>query len=122
MDESAVPLVTTSESGGATVITSVGDFDLGNLAPFRDAVQAATSAGRAIVLEMSGTTFVDSTVLGVITAGHMQCARNGRWLRIAAPRSNLRRVLQLMALDTIIGIYPTVEAALADCDDEAGAR
>lgn len=112
--------VTSTERDGVHVIKPVGEFDIAVLAPLRDAVLAAVEAGCAVVLEMSETTFIDSTILGVIVEGRLACTRRGRWLRIVAPRPNIRRILQMMALDTLIGIYPSVEAALAEADERSG--
>lgn len=115
--------VTVQELDGATVIAATGDFDLSNLAPLRDALVGATGERRTVVLDLAGTTFVDSTVLGAITGALRKAQRIGGCFRIAGPRPNIRRVLQLMALDTVIDVYESVAAAVADpCEDvdEAG--
>ena len=100
--------------GDVVVIVPVGDFDLSNLASLRDALVDATSMPRSVVLDLAETTFVDSTVLGAITGAYRKADRVGGCLRIARPRPNIRRILQLMALDTIIGLYDSVEAAAAE--------
>lgn len=106
------PQVTVHHHGGATVIVPVGDFDLANLSGLREALLDADPATRPVVLDMENTTFVDSTVLGVLTAAARTAQDAGGRLRVARPRHNIRRILALMALDTIIDVHPSVEAAL----------
>lgn len=108
--------VSTYDHDGVAVLVPVGDFDIASLHLFRDPLIEASTAGNRVILEMSGTTFVDSTVLGAITAAVKRTREAGGWLRIVSPRPNVRRVLRLMALDTIIGLYDSVAEAAADPD------
>lgn len=116
MPDSKPPEVTSYDRGDVRVIVPVGEFDLGNLAAFRDAVLGAVKAGQALVLDLSGTTFVDSTVIAVMVGGQIQASRAGRWLRLVAPPQHILRTLQILALDALLGVYPDIEAALADAD------
>ena len=90
-----------------------GEFDISSVHLLRDGIIEALERTSTIVLDMSDVTFVDSTALGAIVGGHRLAAgRRGGWMRIAAPQANIDRILRLMAMDQLLGIYDTVEQAL----------
>lgn len=68
---------------------------------------AADGVG-AVVLDARGITFADSAVLHALVETHQQTE-----LRIAAAPPPLARVITLTGLETILHLYPTLEAALA---------
>lgn len=67
-----------------------------------------------IVADLSGVSFMDSSGINVFVATHQQVSGAGGWVRIAAARQPVLRVLQLVGVDTLIPCHPTVEQALAD--------
>lgn len=69
---------------------------------------AADGVG-GVILDASGITFADSAVLHALVETHQQTE-----LRIAAPPPHLSRVISLTGLETVLRLYPTVEAAIAD--------
>ena len=106
--------MTLTDHQGTPVVTASGDFDIASAPLLREAFLEALLASNRTVLDLSGTTFVDSTVLSIIVEARKRAATGGGWLRIAAPRPNIRRVFRLLALDTIIGIYASVAEAVED--------
>lgn len=68
---------------------------------------------RAIVIDLSGLRFMDSTALHVILRANREVGRHGCLLALAAPREAVAKVLRLTATDQLIPVYPSVGEATA---------
>ncbi|MFH9298934.1 STAS domain-containing protein [Streptomyces sp. NPDC017520] len=93
-------------SGPLPVIAPRGDFDFQSLPPLQAQIDAAVAAHGGVILDASGITFADSMFLVLIISTHQATD-----LRIAAPSSRLARLFSIRGLDTILHIYPTLDAA-----------
>jgi anti-anti-sigma factor len=65
-----------------------------------------------IVVDLSDVTFLDSSGINVFVHVHHRVSAARGWLRLAAARESVTRVVQLVGLDTVIDCYPSVERAL----------
>ncbi|GAB4291221.1 MAG: STAS domain-containing protein [Roseovarius sp.] len=80
---------------------------------FKDALRAQTADGPGrVVLDLGEVDFVDSSGLGAIVAA-MKHLGPGRRLDLAALRPNVDKVFRLTRMDTVFGIFPDVDAAIA---------
>lgn len=110
---SALPYVTRTDYDESTVVVSpVGEFDIAGTdllrSTFVDAVSADTNK---LVVDLSGTTFLDSMALGTIIGARRRAAGWGGWVRLVAPQPNIHRVLRLTELDKVFGLYDTIDQA-----------
>jgi anti-anti-sigma factor len=108
------PEVALAEHGtDVIVVRPVGDFDLDSNhllhAAFTDSVTPQRSK---VVVDLSGTTFLDSTALGTIIGSARRATASGGWLRFVAPSRYVEKVLKVTALDIAFGVYDTVEEAV----------
>jgi anti-sigma B factor antagonist len=90
-----------------------GELDLDSSTTFRERVaDLAHKDCRTLVVDLSGLEFVDSCGLGALLAT-VRLPEEHRPLLVLLP-SNLpvRRLLQTTRLDSLLGVYPSVEAAL----------
>jgi anti-sigma B factor antagonist len=72
---------------------------------------------RAIVLDLTGATFLDSMTLGVLlTAMKRLRARGGRF-RVVAPGAEIRRIFEMTLLDRVFALDVTRQDALAAASD-----
>ncbi|MCW2784187.1 MAG: anti-anti-sigma factor [Marmoricola sp.] len=112
------PTVTHFEQDGVVVVAPIGEFDIAGTDLLRSAFADAISADRAqVVLDLSGTTFLDSMALGTIIGAGRRASGWGGWVRLVAPPANIRKVLHLTELDKVFGLYDTVDqAATHDVD------
>lgn len=102
------------EPQGATVVLAVtGDIDI-LTAPKLDeaAQQALEDSPRALVLDLTGVTFLASAGLSVLVHTQNQCGDHTD-MRIVAADTVTLRPLQLMALDQELAIYSSLDDALA---------
>jgi anti-anti-sigma factor len=96
------------ERCGAWVVSARGPYDMSTITQLADALDTAAKEHPKVVLDASGITFADSTLLNLLILTH-QAAE----FRVAAPPQQLRRLLQLTAVDTVLKIRETVEDAAA---------
>lgn len=67
----------------------------------------------AVVLDLSGCTFLDSMALAVLLQSVKRLEANGGRLRIVAARPDIRRIFELTLLDRIFELDSSREEALA---------
>ncbi|MTD46358.1 anti-sigma factor antagonist [Conexibacter sp. W3-3-2] len=92
---------------GEVELRLAGDLDLATTARLRAAVDEAIGDGGrgiALVLELSDLRFVDSTGIRVILDLRTERLADGGRLILRAPTPAVLRVLELMALDTVLEI------------------
>ncbi|MBT2411280.1 STAS domain-containing protein [Streptomyces sp. ISL-12] len=104
----------TTTDDGVCVVTLAGEVDLDGSAQLRDVLLSGLEGARGTVVDLADVAFMDSSGINVFIAAHQAAEAGGGWLRLAAPRQAVRRVLQLVGVDILIACYPTVEQALAD--------
>ncbi|MBM6405291.1 STAS domain-containing protein [Phycicoccus sp. CSK15P-2] len=97
---------------GYTVLACAGRLTMQYASRLREAVDAAVGSGTPnVVVDLSGTSFVDSSGLGALVAGLRVARTAGGDLRIAAPTEQVSSVLSLTNLDRVLTPHPSVEEA-----------
>lgn len=98
-------------SGGALVMTVVGEVDLDNSHRLRDAF-ADADPGLPLILDLSEVSFMDSIGLSTLAQANRDIsARGGAFVLI--PSGALTQLITVSGLDRILVTYPNVAAALA---------
>jgi anti-anti-sigma factor len=95
----------------ATVVVS-GELDLAT-APRLSAAVAEHGDAKVLVLDMTATTFIDSTGVRALLQAHGRSAGSGSRLVVVAGDGAVRRVLELCELDgglTIVSDHPAPAA------------
>jgi anti-sigma B factor antagonist len=110
--------------GSRFVVAVTGEIDLFTAPELKSTLVEAIDAGRTrVVVDLTGTTFLDSTALGVLigTVKRLR-AREGR-LTLVNTDANIARTFDITGLDQIFTICATREEALAalDRDEQSGA-
>ena len=99
---------------GLAVVKTPDEVDIGNAGQLREALRAAAAAGRpAIVVDMSGTEFCDSTCLNVLVRALRQAEQDSTDLRLVIGGDALRRILTVTGVDSMFRIYETLDQAVA---------
>lgn len=105
--------VHTSTVEGATVLRCDGRLTMVAAPTLRSAIDEAVGSGRVhVVVDLSDTSFVDSSGLGALVAGLKRTRQAGGDLRIAAPQEQVKMVLGLTNLDRILQPFASVEEAV----------
>nr|WP_251690853.1 STAS domain-containing protein [Streptomyces sp. CHD11] len=96
------------ERDGAWVIGARGAYDIQSVTPLADALDLAVKKPRKVILDASGITFADSSLLNLLIQTHQAAD-----LYVAGPTPQLQRLLQLTGVDTVLRVRATVEEAAA---------
>jgi anti-anti-sigma factor len=97
------------------VVAVTGVMDFESCTPLDAVLSGLVTEGRAaVVLDLTAVPRLDSSGLGLLVRfHHLSLARDG-WLRLVGVNPAIRRSLEITNLDSILGIYATIDAALAD--------
>lgn len=105
--------VSTATVGDVTVVSVSGEADLDSAPQLRGALTAATDGGaRRILADLSATTFIDSTTLGVLLGTVKRLRPEGGELAVCCTDPNVRRVFEITLLDKIVPIVDSVDAGV----------
>src|SRR5687768_11398990 len=106
---------------GVTVLELLGDHDLATADELSAAIDQALASRPGLVVDLSETTFIDSTVVHLLVNAHqaLQARGHGLIVEITAASAVLR-VLELTQLDSALGIARDREEAIASANGRAG--
>jgi anti-sigma B factor antagonist len=97
---------------GVTVVTLHGELGVDSATALRTTLVGLIDRYAIhIVVDLASLTFCDSIGLSAFVDGHRRCAAAGGWLRLAAARPFLHRVLEVVGLLGPVPLYATVCAA-----------
>ncbi|WP_454196603.1 STAS domain-containing protein [Nocardia sp. Marseille-Q1738] len=97
------------EHGEVDVVIVQGEVDMASAPQLQAALKEAQRGGKSLVVDMSEVGFLGSAGLSVLlVASEAQQAR----LRVVASDA-VRRPIELTALDELLSVFPSLDAALA---------
>ena len=100
---------------GLGVVAPHGRLNMVAARHLRDALNGLISGGTTrIVVDLAGTTFIDSSALGALVAGLKSARQVGGDLRIARPTEAVMTVFRLTNLDKVLRPRDDVEGAFDD--------
>ena len=104
----------------AHLVIASGELDVA-AAPQLSAILTMGVAGsaRAVVLDMGGATFVDSTALGVVIRAADELKNADKQLLIVAPEGPVSRLLELTNLKQHFALYSDRDDAVAAAESVA---
>jgi anti-sigma B factor antagonist len=105
---------TTEESPGVAVIALSGELDLYTCPEFKaELLQVIEDGAMLVVVDLTETTFIDSTALGVLIRGFERLKiRDGR-LVVACSDPNIVKIFEVTGLDRIFPVCRSRDEALA---------
>ena len=94
-------------------VAIVGEVDLFTAPEFKQRISAPIDAGvRTIVVDLSETTFIDSSSLGVLIGAHRRLKGRGGSLVVVCASEPIVKTFKITGLDGVFRIAPTLEDAL----------
>jgi anti-anti-sigma factor len=110
------------DKNGTWLITLEGEHDLSTEPLIGQQTSEVLPQCSLVVVDVSQTTFVDSSVVNwIMRTRDTLDAPGGRALRlVAGPRSPAGRLLDILGLRSVLACYATREEALADVPPSAG--
>jgi anti-sigma B factor antagonist len=97
------------------IVTFPAEVDLSNAGTIGAALFGACRPGSAVVVaDLTKTRFCDARGIRCLLAAHGQATLCGVELRVVVNAAVVLRALQVLEVDQLLNIYPTLEAALTD--------
>lgn len=110
-----------SPNASVRILSLHGDTDLHSAPELREALHDAIAEGATMVIvDLSGTTVIDSTSLGVLLGALKRLReREDGQIRLVVSRPEVRRILEITMLDRIFAVYENQAEALDDPSEHA---
>lgn len=99
---------------GVPVVATPDEIDISNAAEFRQSLLSG-AGGRhpVLIVDMSETTFCDSTGLHQLVRARRRAEAAGGEVRLVIRTKPVRRVFAIMGLDLLFRLYSSLDDALA---------
>ena len=112
--------IQTEQIGDARhVIALTGEVDLYTAPELKTQMLEVIADGSMdVIVDFTGTTFIDSTTLGVLVGGVKRLREKGGRLSIVCSDRNITKIFEITGLDRVFTIYPTRAEALERLDSE----
>ncbi len=110
--------VTVTSQNGYAVVSVQGEIDVATAPQLgADLGRVLDGGAEALVLDLEGVSFLDSTGLGVLVAAHRRTARSGGSLSLVCHEPRCLRVMEITGLTKLFDLQPSVAAATAVARD-----
>jgi anti-sigma B factor antagonist len=98
----------------AHVVTASGELDLHAAPALRETLLELIELGRTdVVVDMSEATFIDSTVIGVLTGRLRELKQRGGSLTLVCRNANVVRTFEIAGVGRMFDLHATLPEALA---------
>lgn len=87
--------ITIDSEEGVAVLVAAGELDADTSGQLRDAFEGLSLDPRAVVIDLSAVTFIDSSGLTSLLHGFKQADERGSAFSLRAPSPAVRRLLEL---------------------------
>jgi anti-sigma B factor antagonist len=94
-----------------SVISVRGEVDLHSSPRLERAIERGSEGVKAVVVDMSDISFMDSTVLSAFMQAREELGERGISLRLVSPSSSVKRLFEITGLGDYFEVYPSREAA-----------
>jgi anti-sigma B factor antagonist len=99
----------------AVVVSIRGELDAFDVDELAEAFAAADHDGRrALVIDLSRVSFMDSTALGLVVRTVNEIADRGGSTRVVLPETSARRIFEITTLDRVLPVAESRADALRD--------
>ena len=105
-----------AESEGDLDVVSVsGELDQGTEPQLREALATVLDeADGPVLVNLSDCHFIDSTGLGLLVETKRRLSEARRRFAVCCPDEDVRRLLELTGIDEAVGLFDTLDEALAE--------
>lgn len=100
-------------SDGVYVISLTGEVDLYTAPEFKEQlVEIIGNGASTVVVDLTETTFIDSTTLGVLVGGVKRLRPEGGQLVLVCSDRNITKIFEITGLDKVFTIHATLAEAV----------
>jgi anti-sigma B factor antagonist len=110
----------TVQDGADAVVSLEGEVDLYTAPELKQELHRLVGEGaKRIVIDMTATTFIDSTTLGVLLSVVKRVRPEGGAVVLVCPDRNVKRIFEITLLDRVFTIVDTREEAFDELASSA---
>lgn len=96
------------------VISLAGEVDLYTAPEFKQQLLEVIDQGaKEVIVDLTNTTFIDSTTLGVLVGGVKRLRTNEGQLSLVCSDRNITKIFEITGLDRVFTIYESRDAAVS---------
>ncbi len=95
-----------------SVVAVRGEVDLHTAPKVEYAIERAAQTEGAVVVDMIGVAFMDSTALSALVRSKDSLQKQGTSLRLAAPSQAVERIFSVTGFRDYFDVFPSREAAI----------
>jgi anti-sigma B factor antagonist len=107
--------------GDTHVVAVSGEIDLFTAPEFKQRTSAPIDGGCSnLIVDLTETTFIDSSSLGVLIGAHRRLKLRGGRLAVVCDNEAIVKTFKITGLDGVFALVPTLEAALEEGAAPAG--
>jgi len=93
-------------TGGRTLMTIDGEFDIASEPEFKRTAQAALASGtRDFIIDLEGVTYLDGRALAALLSFFKSVSQAGGSVRIVTSNAFHRRLFSITGIDRVITLY-----------------
>ena len=97
----------------AHVVAVRGEIDLFTVPEFKDRISEPIDAGRStLIVDLSATTFIDSSSLGVLIGAHRRLKLRGGSLVVVCDNDAIVKTFRITGLDGVFTLVRSLDDAL----------
>lgn len=97
-----------------------GVVDMASAPQFADEVGAALrQRPEVLILDLTGVSFLATAGMGILMEAHRKCAERSLSCRVVAQGSITLRPMQLLGIDDLLHVYPSLDQALRGTEGPA---
>ncbi|MCW2896138.1 MAG: anti-sigma factor antagonist [Trebonia sp.] len=101
------------------MVTAAGEIDLTNANSLRDTLLSTLNAGAlGLVVDLTATTFIDSAGVSALVRASRRAAATEATMRLAVTAAAVLRVLDLVGINRLIEVHPSVAEAVASLPED----
>jgi anti-sigma B factor antagonist len=106
---------------GIFVIAVEGEADMTTAVKFNESFFSAARSGvRRVVADLTGVTFIDTTMLNALVVGHRRMVRDHGCFAVVCDSPRVTRILEITGLSQILDVFGSREDALAHVRQSSG--
>jgi anti-anti-sigma factor len=100
-------------SAALIVVSLVGEHDLAEYEPLKEALDLAVSRRRHVIVDLSACEFIDSTVISLLLHAQGEVVSDGGRFGVVVARGSgaVSRVAELMRFESLFPVYDSLETA-----------
>jgi anti-sigma B factor antagonist len=102
----------TRECDGHLVVVLRGEFDVTDAVSVAAALAALATRDAAIIVDLAGLEFIDSSGLAALAHARTQARRAGGDLLLASPQQQVLRILSITRLTDVFSVHASVSEAI----------